>query len=462
MLAVSLGCLHTWAAITSQSMNPDGISYLDIGDAYFRGDWANAINSVWPPLYSWLLGLANFVFKPDIHWEFTLVHLVNFAIYLGALVSFIYMWSKIRSSMLHDSKDELLIVPDWHWWALGYALFIWISLSLIQIWAVTPDMIMAALVFLSAGLIAQIRISPSNWRLFIYLGLVLGLGYLSKTFMFSIALLFLGLTLFLRRITWNAVLKTTLAAGMFLLVSMPFIFLISQKAGTFTIGESGTITYLRYVGGIPFPHWQGDPANNILPTNPSRVIFDDPPVYEFGDPIGGTYPISADPAYWYKGFEVRFDLVSQIFRLLSGAIYYIDLFAQKQGIFLASILGLYLLAIGQKTYPPRTIQQWTLTLPAIAAFGLYALVLVHDRYVGVFVLLFWTDILANIRLQNTMNNGLIIKIFSSIAICGLLLNIFMFNLDGIGRLNPTPHTVNSSRFQILPLAQWRLRSRCNL
>ena len=45
-IAILLGALHTYAAATSYSMNADGISYLDIGDAYFRGDWETAINPV--------------------------------------------------------------------------------------------------------------------------------------------------------------------------------------------------------------------------------------------------------------------------------------------------------------------------------------------------------------------------------------------------------------------------------
>jgi hypothetical protein len=58
LLAILLGVVHAWAAISSHSMNADGIAYLDIGDAYLRGDWANAINPVWSPLYSWILGLV--------------------------------------------------------------------------------------------------------------------------------------------------------------------------------------------------------------------------------------------------------------------------------------------------------------------------------------------------------------------------------------------------------------------
>lgn len=429
--------MHSWAAISSQSMNPDGISYLDIGDAYFRGDWPNAINTVWPPLYSWLLGLVNFVLRPSMQWEFPVVHLVNYVIYISALVSFIFMWSKIRSSTSLGIRDEWVGIPEGYWWAIGYSLFIWTSLSLIQIWSVTPDMLVSALLYLAAGLIAQIRTSPSNWRLFFLLGLVLGLGYLAKTFMFSIALVFLGLSLFSPRISWGSILKSILAGVVFLSVSLPFIFLISQKADAFTIGESGTITYLRYVGGIPFPHWQGDPDSNIIPTHPSRVLFDDPPIYEFAEPINGTYPISADPSYWYEGLEVRFNLENQIYRLFSAGIYYVNLFTQKQGILLACILALYGTAINHKFKFPRSIRQWNLTLPAVLAFGLYALVLVADRYIGAFVLLFWTDILANLYLKETQTNRSIMKILCSIAVLGLLLNIVLFNVDGVARLNPT-------------------------
>ena len=69
VITTIVGGLHTYAAIMSQSMNADGIAYLDIGDAYFRADWTNAISVVWSPLYSWILGLVNFIFKPSINRE---------------------------------------------------------------------------------------------------------------------------------------------------------------------------------------------------------------------------------------------------------------------------------------------------------------------------------------------------------------------------------------------------------
>jgi hypothetical protein len=435
VLAVILGGLHAWAAISNHSMNADGISYLDIGDAYFRGDWELAINPVWPPLYAWLLGLLNAVFQPTMEWEFPAVHLLNFAIYLAALGSFTFFWHGLRR-FSHDLK--WLSIPVWQWWALGYTLFIWTSLSLIQIWAVTPDMLTAVFMYLSAGMIVRMRAAPQGWGVYAALGLVLGLGYLAKAFMFSMAFIFLALCLMTAPVTKKTLLKTVLAFSVFVAVSLPFILLISQKTGKLTIGESGTITYLRYVGGIPFPHWQGDPERGIVPAHPSRLLLANPPVYEFGEPIGGTYPISTDPSYWYAGLETPFNLGSQVARLVDGGIYYLDLFIIRHGIFTACILLLVILAIQQKTISIAHWRNWLLILPAAAGFGLYALVLVADRYIGIFMLLFWAVVLANIRLPANRTNASLVKILSTTAVLGLLAVIFLFNLEGIGRLNPPP------------------------
>ena len=437
VLAIALGGLHAIAAISSQSMNADGISYLDIGDAYFRADWQQAINPVWSPLYSLILGFANLVIKPSMQWEFAIVHLCNFLVYVGALASFEFMWSQARPSPLPYSENRILRIPGWLWWTLGYLLFIWTSLSLIQIWSVTPDMLMAMFVFLASGLIAQIRSGDENPRKFLVLGLVLGLGYLTKTFMFSMALVFLLLAWFVQKRSQKAIYRTSLALSVFLLFSLPFVLLISEKRGKLTIGEAGTVTFLRYVNGIPFPHWQGDLSKGMPPTHPSRIIHQSPRVYEFSGPVGGTYPISTDPSYWYEGIESRFDLASLSARLTTSSLIYLELFLQKQGVFLACVLALYMMG-GRPSYLlPDTLRRWALLIPSMIALGLYASVLVQARYIGVFLLLFWTDILANIRLDDTMNNRSWLKVLSIIAALGLLANIVLFNLDGFKRLHPT-------------------------
>jgi hypothetical protein len=435
VMAIGLGGLHTYAAIKSQSMNADGIAYLDIGDAYFRADWGNAINAVWSPLYSWILGLVNFIFKPSMQWEFPTVHIVNFLIFIFTLTSFEFMWSMVRED--NGQQSELHRISPAFWWVLGYLLFIWTSLVLIQIWSVTPDMLMAGIVFMAAGLIAKIRAGDDRRCIFLILGLILGLGYLSKTFMFSIAWVFLGLSWIVQKQTRASLARSLLATSVFLLISLPFILLISNTKGKFTIGEAGSVTYLRYVNGMPFPHWQGDPQNGIVPTHPSRVVHQSPPVYEFGEPIGGTYPISTDPSYWYEGIRVEFAFRDMLLSLFTSSIYYVDLFFQKQGVLVACVFALYLMGRKEKKTFFELLKRWALVIPSIIAFGLYAMVLVQGRYIGVFVLLFWTDILANIRLPNTPNNRAWLNVISGVAAIGLLINISLFNLDGFTRLNPT-------------------------
>src|ERR1700730_9795316 len=61
-VAVLLGSVQALAF--RYTMNPDGIAYLDMGDAYVRGDWATAIRSHWSPLYAWLVAAVLWLPQP--------------------------------------------------------------------------------------------------------------------------------------------------------------------------------------------------------------------------------------------------------------------------------------------------------------------------------------------------------------------------------------------------------------
>ena len=58
LVALSLGALQAWAL--RFPIGEDGVSYLDIADAYLRGDWHNAFSAYWsPPIRGYSL--------PDLH-----------------------------------------------------------------------------------------------------------------------------------------------------------------------------------------------------------------------------------------------------------------------------------------------------------------------------------------------------------------------------------------------------------
>jgi hypothetical protein len=223
--------------------------------------------------------------------------------------------------------------------------------------------------------------------------------------------------------------------GAFFIVTLPFEILISAKGGHFTFGEAGSITYVRYVNGVIYPHWQGEPPGNGTPIHPSRKIFYYPPIYEFGFPIQSTYPISLNPVYWYEGVEAHFDLAQQARLLLASVLYYADLFFGQLGGVMAGVFVLYLLAGWRKMSLLEMIRVWGIAIPALAGFALYALVLVEGRYIGVFVILLMADLFGNISLPDTAVSKRLIPGVAGIIALILFTNLMAFNLQGVTTLN---------------------------
>jgi hypothetical protein len=330
-------------------------------------------------------------------------------------------------------------LPNWAWISLGYGLFIWITLSLINIWAVTPDMLMAALVLMAAGQLVRIRLNASQIYPHIFLGIILGFGYLAKTIMFPLAFLFLGVALLTPGNLRIAIPKTAVATMLFLLISLPYVGLISVSHGRFTIGEAGSLTYLRYVNGITYPHWLGGEEVFGSPIHPSRQVFLAPPIYEFSNPIGGTYPISYNPVYWYKGAEIQINPGLQGQAILNNGIYYLDLFIRQQGGLLVGILVLILFSSIRIQSLINIFRLWGLLIISLLAMALYLVVYVEGRYIGVFVLLFWSDLLANVQVQASQVLSKLVKGLSLLMLAIVLINLSIFNLEGFKRLYPSPN-----------------------
>src|SRR6202161_3865766 len=81
--SLALGLFHAW--LGRYAMDPDGISYLDVGQSFFRHDWQNAVNAWWSPLYPWTVGLVLGIAKPSPRWEFPVASLVNFGVFVLTL-----------------------------------------------------------------------------------------------------------------------------------------------------------------------------------------------------------------------------------------------------------------------------------------------------------------------------------------------------------------------------------------
>ena len=188
LVTICAGFLQAWAS--RFFVSPDGNCYLDIASAYLRGDWKNAVNAYWSPLFSWLLALCLEVLRPSPYWESTLLHLLNFAGLLVALRCFEFFFRSFlrmrqTSAQADEAMDEL---PQLGWWILGYGLFLSTSLLVSSVTSTTPDVWVAVFTFIVAGLVLKIQINGGGWHLFAALGGGSRLRLSYKDFLLSVEL----------------------------------------------------------------------------------------------------------------------------------------------------------------------------------------------------------------------------------------------------------------------------------
>ena len=436
-LAIVLGFVHVWAD-HHYFMNADVLSYLDIAEAYLRRDWNTAVSSYWSPLYSWIIAVVLVILKPSTYWKFAVVHLVNFGIYLFAMGCFCFLMREMLRRQ-RNQRDELLaqgfvMLPDWALLAIGYSLFIWSSLFLITLQLESPDMLVAAFVYLVTGILLRIRRQPLSWVPFALLGLFLGVGFLAKSVMLLLTPLFLLAAMIAVRSVRSALPRVAVAVVLFLVVVGPFVYAMSQSKGTFTTGRTGRLNYLWAINGVRNTHWQGEKPGSGTPKHTTRKIFDDPPAYEFSEPVGGTYPVWYDPTYWYEGSVSHFDFRQQL-RVLLGAIRaYYELFhfwGLQYGL-LVGIVALYVMGGRGRLLIYDLIGQWSLFIPAFAGLGLYALVNVQGRYVASFLVLFWLALIMTLRIHHTPNALRFIRSIAVVLVGSIVLTAVASSSREIG------------------------------
>jgi len=377
MVALALGAAQAWA--TRFTMNPDGISYLDIGDAYWRHDWHNAINAYWSPLYSWILGGVLTLLKPSMTWEFPIVHLANFSIYMVSLACFEVL------------LKQLGITESWMR-SFAYAVFIFSALVMVGMQTASPDMLVTAFVYLIAGLSLKTCRSLDRRTALLY-GAVLGLAYLAKTVLLPIGIVFLGVTSVMTRrrtLIWSVL--------VYLVVAVPWIVVCSVLKHRVTIGESGRHEYLIYVNKIDPFYPQQSPGTRLISSNPE--------VYDLSI-LNGTYPAWLDPSHWQDGIKPRWDLSGLIARLRLSAFWYFAIFISPK-LQLNLSIGFLLAAITGSEF--KKDRRWLcIAVPCVVALLAYAPLVVQFRYVAAFILLLWLLFFVGLQAKKIVIGFLIVS-----------------------------------------------------
>jgi hypothetical protein len=417
--------------------DPEGITYLDMADAYRLGDWRAALVGLWSPLYPWLLSLMMLFFNPSAQWEFTAVHALNFFLYLVTLASFsVFMREFLRANKDTAANGRL---PDWCWLVLGYALFTWSMIRLMPAHLPEPDSIVCALVYLIFAMLFRVRRGSVNWGASVCFGVLLGLGYLAKAIMFPMAFVFTGVAVMLVGRSAKKLSKILIAFSVFLLLSLPYIVVLSQANARWMFSDAGRLNYAWEINQVKkWNHWQGEEAVHGTPVHPTRKIYNNPPMYEFGTPFEVTYPPWYDPSYWYEGVKVTVDLPRQLSVIVRNTKALLFFLATSPGAVTTSDRAWYNLEFGiDRTIGAlltlfcvivlanlgcvsvfrRVAEHWFVLVPIGAVLGLYALLHFEGRYIAAYVVVLWLVLFRSIAIPHSQESKRIFTaVFASAAL----------------------------------------------
>ena len=396
-----LGLLRVWAH--RNDVTPDSVSYIEIAWRTVRFGLNQLVNGHWSPLFPFLLSLIFRCFHPPVQWEFTAAHFLNYAAYVASFASFELFLKELillqQSGGESDNKSSP--VSQRTLWIWGYVFFLWASYFWLGPTWVTPDLCVAALVYLATVMLFRIRRGRSSSLLFAGFGALLGLSYLAKAAMFPLSFVFLFSAFCLCRGAGTSVrdafLRALLAAGVFACFALPQIISLSAQKRRPTFGDAGALNYAMYIDHAAlWVHWQGGPPGTGIPVHPTRQIFADPAVYEFASPIPGSYPPWYDPSYWYEGVRPHFVLKGQLWALFRVANMYLKIFSKSGALWvvLVALLIARRRALGWERFASGT---WLVMFPSVAALAMYSLVIVEFRYVAPFELMLLLWVLVRIR-----------------------------------------------------------------
>ena len=410
IVCVGLALVEAWSQ--RRFINEDGISYLDMSDALIKHNWHLLINPIWSPLYPFLIGAAAWLTRPWAQWEVPFVHALNFVFFLGALASFEFFLrqviSVLRPANGQGHPEPGTPMPVWLWQLIGYSLFAWSTFGMISApRMVTPDLCVAAFVYLDGGLLLSLRDSTRKSRTCLLLGLTLGVGYLAKAILFPMAFVFMAITFVVIGNWRKAVLPVAITFLAFCTVAAPLFIAMSKRVGRASYSEVGNLNYAWHVnhvnggkaaGGPFFPAESGAP---LYLKHPMTLLYNSPEVFDVREPLTWTYPPRQDMEYWSAGTNAIVIPRNQLQAIQSNLriIFTDPHILPLSGLIMA---GLILLLISPNA-PQRfriILRSWPLLIPGVIAPCLYVLVSVEPRYVAPFFVLVLLGLCPGILLQN--------------------------------------------------------------
>ena len=145
------------------ALNPDGVSYLDLTARLREGDWSHFVQGYWSPLYPAIVAVGAMLTGREGPALIGLVHVLNTLIAIAGVG--ILWWAARRSGSVIFGRA-------------AFAVYLLCSAQAPRLEAVTPDLLLVALVALIGS-----ELLFFGGRRWLRLGLWMGLAFLAKTSM---------------------------------------------------------------------------------------------------------------------------------------------------------------------------------------------------------------------------------------------------------------------------------------
>ena len=383
---VAFGVMALWLA--RDGLNADGVAYLDASDVFLSGQWPASGTGYWSPLYPTLLAIARLIGGTSPARELAVAHAVNLVAFLLAFAALELLLRAMRVAT--PAREPSAEPNDIGWVVLVYGVFAIATVGWIRLWIMTPDLLVAAIAFATGAACVRLARGNGGWGSALALGALLGLGYLTKAALLPIGVVVL-VTLAIVMRSRNGLALVAVAGGVFLAISAPQIAYVSRLKGSLTFSDVGRLNQLWFVANVPGPVSSAFPLPARLPsptgtrqTLPALGPADGhPAVYDIDAPIPGTLPIWYDPGYWYRRVVAPLRPVAITRAIVRHARVYLEIFGLLVAAGAAAAFAGPVSRRARRAMRPEPL----LVVPALAALGMYALVLVQPRYVAPFALL---------------------------------------------------------------------------
>lgn len=331
----------------------DGTSYISIAHHYATGNWQDAVNGYWSPLYSWLIA-------PFLTYGFDPFQAVLIAKILSLIIGFftIIGVSRLASTFQLDGQVKKAVLIS----SVPITLFFAIS-------RVTSDLLVVCLLVYYFTIIFNPRY-PDKWFNGVLCGLIGAAAYLSKSYIFPF---FVVHFLCFNLIYYYKLLKTkkkhyilknfVLGFSLFFIISGLWVGTISQEYNKLTIG-----TATDYNHKIVGPQYQAHPVYFLgllkPPNNNAISIWEDPSTIELDD---------WNPLESWENFQFQLKL---LWKNICKEIAFIEYFSLLSVIIVIVSLFLIFTTKSKKT---RENLVYLLITILIYSAG-YCLIFVEQRY----------------------------------------------------------------------------------